>query len=198
MKQIHVIKQFDAMLNSALSSAFSYKDKDTHSHSLRVVELSHDFAKHLSLNEEDKHVLSTAALYHDIGKIGIADAILNKEGKLNSEEWKIITTHPKIGQDIVKRLDTKHADHIASAVEHHHEYYNGKGYPNGIQGDEIPLASRIISLLDSYDALTSDRNYRIGINHQKAISIMKSEVGIKFEPALAASFFQHIEKNQAT
>ncbi|MDQ6962042.1 MAG: HD domain-containing protein [Mariprofundaceae bacterium] len=191
-------QQLNVMLNGALSSAFSYRDKDTHAHSVRVVQLCHDFASFLSLGDQDKRILSIAALFHDVGKIGIPDSIISKEGKLSKEEWKTITKHPKIGKDIVKRLKTKDADIIASVVEHHHEYYNGKGYPNGLKGKKIPLASRVISLLDSYDALTSDRDYRIGMSHEKAISIMKSEVGVKFDPTLAASFFQHIEHIIAT
>ena len=134
------------------------KDPYTRGHSDRVSEYSVLIGKKLGLDEKTLHILKIGGLFHDIGKIGIDDAILNKEGKLDEQEWKMMKTHPQIDANI---LDKSHLlAPFSKIVLHHHERFDGKGYIYGLKGKEIPLGSRIIAICDSIDTMTSKRNYR--------------------------------------
>ncbi len=128
----------------------------------------------------DFETLRTAAILHDIGKIGIPDEILHKEGKLTEEEKEVIRQHSLIAEEILKPLDT--GSNLSSVVRHHHEHFDGSGYPDGLKGEEIPMLSRIIAIADAYDAMLSTRPYRDAMSYQAAINEIITHIGKQFDP----------------
>ncbi len=197
MSELNFDFQFITSFGEALASALGYRDKHTHMHSMRVVRLVSEMANRLGIVEEDYRRLVIAAFFHDVGKVGIPDAILMKPGELTESEWGVMKTHSEIGEDIVRKLDTRDSSVLALIVRHHHEWHNGKGYPDGLRGDAIPFLSRIVALADSYDAMVADREYRKGMKHSAAIKMMRSEVGTKFDPEVAAPFFELVERSDS-
>ncbi|KLU66934.1 cyclic di-GMP phosphodiesterase response regulator RpfG [Desulfosporosinus acididurans] len=170
----------------ALVQALEAKDKYTSGHSARVGKLAVVIAEEIEMNEDKTEFLKYAAVLHDVGKIGVSEIILNKEGKLLDSEWESIRSHPVIGETIIKSI--KFMFDIGQVVRHHHERYDGKGYPDGIQGEDIPLESRIIAVADTYDAITSDRSYRKGKTHEEAIEELKRVAGSQLDPKLVEVF----------
>jgi len=170
----------------ALVQALEAKDTYTSGHSTRVGKLAVAIAEGLEMREDKIESLKYAAALHDVGKIGVSETILNKDGKLMDAEWEAIRSHPVIGQTIIKGI--KFLFDIGEVVRHHHERFDGKGYPDGIKGAEIPLESRIIAVADTYDAITSDRSYRKGSTHDEAISELKRVSGSQLDPALVEIF----------
>ncbi|MCD6583309.1 MAG: HD domain-containing protein, partial [Candidatus Omnitrophica bacterium] len=143
---------------AALALAVEAKDPYSRGHSERVGRYAVKLARELGLSEEDIHTLQDASRLHDIGKIGITDILLKKEGELSPQEREILRKHSTIGESIVKPLKT--FQHLLEPIRHHHEYLDGSGYPDGIKGDQIPLITRILTVADIFDALTTDRPYR--------------------------------------
>ncbi len=177
---------------SVLSNAVDARDPYTAGHSERVTQISLLLGQAINLSEAEIQDLEYAALFHDIGKIGIPDYILLKNGSLTDEEFGVIKKHPDIGVNILKTVDfIKDALPI---IRHHHEKYGAKGYPDSINGKEIPLGSRIIALADSYDAMTTDRPYRKGFSHEIALEEIIQNKGIQFDDELVDIFVQ-IEQN---
>ncbi len=131
-----------------------------------------------------------AGLYHDIGKISIPDSILHKPGKLNEDEWKIMKNHTVTGYQILRVAD-RYSD-LAEYALSHHERYDGKGYPNGLKQDEIPLFSRIISVADSFEAMTSDRPYREAMSVKQAIAELKKHAGTQLDPHIVNLFITNV------
>lgn len=172
----------------SIAFALDAKDKYTHGHSMRVTLYSLALAKELNLPEGLLEEIETAGLLHDIGKIAIPEKILLKPGKLTEEEWEIIKTHPELGERLVESIDKLKV--ISNWLKYHHERYDGKGYPEGLSGEEIPVASRIIALADTYDAMTSDRSYRAALSHKTAIDEVKRCSGSQFDPELAELFIK--------
>jgi len=170
----------------ALVQALEAKDTYTSGHSERVGKLAVAMAEGLEMSEDKIQFLKYAAVLHDVGKIGVSEIILNKEGKLLDAEWEAVRSHPVIGQTIIKGI--KFLFDIGEVVRHHHERYDGKGYPDGIKGIEIPLESRIIAVADTYDAITSDRSYRKGGTHDEAIEELKRVAGAQLDPELVEVF----------
>jgi len=170
----------------ALVQALEAKDTYTSGHSARVGKLAVIMAEEIKMSEDRIESLKYAAVLHDVGKIGVSETILNKEGKLLDSEWEAIRSHPVIGQTIIKSI--KFLFDIGEVVRHHHERYDGKGYPDGIKGIEIPLESRIIAVADTYDAITSDRSYRKGSTHDEAITELKKVSGSQLDPELVEIF----------
>ena len=183
---------YENMLSTLNSMAkiLDARDPHTSQHSTRVTNFSLALANIIKLSDDEKDVLYIAASLHDIGKVGIPDSILLKKDKLTDEEFKIIKRHPDIGADILKPLPPMSRE--TDVIRYHHERYDGKGYPAGIGGEEIPLLSRIITLADSYDAMTSDRPYRNGLPIDKAIEEIIRCIGSQFDPELANMFIHKV------
>lgn len=170
----------------SISSALDAKDKYTHGHSMRVTLYSLALAKALKLPDELLEEIETAGLLHDIGKIAIPEKILLKQGKLTDEEYEVIKSHPELGEKLVSGIEKLKL--VSNWLKSHHERYDGKGYPEGLKGEEIPISSRIIAIADTYDAMTSDRSYREALSHQVAMEEIKLCSGSQFDPKLADLF----------
>lgn len=155
------------------------KDLYTHDHGARVQHYSVIIAKKIKLSTDRIENIFFASLFHDIGKIEVPDYILNKPGKLTDKEMEHIKKHPIAGMEMVN--DTYYED-LSRIILQHHEWMNGKGYPNGIKSDKICIEAKIIAVADAYDALTTDRSYRKGFTNQKALEILESESGWKYDP----------------
>jgi putative two-component system response regulator len=171
---------------ATLIEAVEAKDRFNKGHSRRVAELSVRFARHLALPGRELDLLETGAKLHDIGKIGVPEEILNKPGKLTDEEFDVIKAHPVIGEQILRPLEF-----LAEArpiVRHHHERWDGSGYPDGLKGAEIPRPAAILSICDAYDALTSDRPYRPGLPSAEALAILGKGAGTQWHPDLVQEF----------
>lgn len=162
------------------------RDEYTAHHSYRVADLSVQLAAELGMDAQELERVRLAALLHDIGKIGIRESVLHKEGKLTREEMDHIKTHPIIAEQILRPL--RQLEPIILPIKHEHEAYDGSGYPDGIAGEAIPLDSRIIAVVDAYDALTSDRPYRLALPHEEAIRILKEGAGRIWDPRLVSIF----------
>ena len=170
----------------SIAQALDAKDKYTHGHSMRVTLYSLALAKTLNLPDGLLEEIETTGLLHDIGKIAIPEKILLKPGKLTSEEYEIIKTHPELGEKLVEGIEKLRL--ISSWLKSHHEKYDGTGYPDGLKGEEIPISSRIIAIADTYDAMTSSRSYRPALSHQNAIDEIKRCSGTQFDPKLTDLF----------
>ncbi|MBU1238794.1 HD-GYP domain-containing protein, partial [Myxococcota bacterium] len=168
-------------------------------HSERVDYFSILIAKELQSNGHAKMIddeflykLDIEAKLHDVGKIAIPDAVLNKAGKLTDEEFLLIKTHPVQSAVIVEPLHDMAES--AAVIRHHHERYDGRGYPSGLVGEQIPLRARIIAVADSYDAMTSDRPYRKGMPQEAAIAELVKYTGTQFDPIMTEAFFAALKK----
>jgi putative nucleotidyltransferase with HDIG domain len=189
----NIFETLFATLN-ALVRAVEARDEYTKMHSQRVAEVSVMLGEELGCSREELDILNFAGKLHDIGKIGIRDIILLKEGKLTDEEFEIIKTHPEIGAKIVSTLGLWEKE--TEVIRHHHEKYNGKGYPDGLKGDDIPFLARIMSVADAYDAMASDRAYRKRLDVEKIKSIISNESGEQFDPEVVKAFFIILEKGR--
>ena len=167
----------------ALAAAIDAKDKYTHGHSARVAMYSAQIAREAGKSEEECEKVYFAALLHDVGKIGVPDAIINKDGRLSDEEFAQIKRHPVYGNQILASI--QQSPYLSIGAHYHHERYDGRGYPDGLKGDDIPDIARIISVADSYDAMTSKRSYRDPIPQQKVREELVKGMGSQFDPQYA-------------
>jgi len=172
----------------ALTSAFDARDAYTAGHSERVSKIALLIGNKLFLTEQELKVLELAALFHDIGKIGIPDAVLNKTEKLDADEYNYIKRHTEIGVSILKNIEFIKEE--IPIILHHHERYDGNGYPAGISKEEIPLGSRIIAVADTFDAMTSDRPYRRGLSHDAAITEIINNQNTQFDRRVVNAFLE--------
>ena len=183
---------------TALANAIEAKDKYTIGHTARVVQYSLDIARrlihhaHHSTGKSIEEDLRIAALLHDIGKIGIPESILNKQLSLTEEERNLINQHPMIGVDILSPVSEFSS--IIAGVKYHHERYDGKGYPEKLAGDNIPLIAAIISVADTYDAMTTDRPYRKALSHEQAVNEIRQNSGKQFNPKVVEAFLRAFGK----
>jgi len=178
------------MLQS-LARALEAKDSYTAGHSGRVAKFSTQLGKHVGVDENQLKLLKHGALMHDLGKIGINDAILNKPGALSDDEYEIMKQHPASTAKIMKPL--KRFKEFAEIAAWHHERWDGKGYPDGLKGEKIPLLARIVCIADTWDAMTGDRIYRKGMTVVKALSILDKEKDHgQWDPALIRAFIEMI------
>lgn len=170
--------------------ALELRDKETEGHSRRVTQLAMDFAEELGFNEEEIRYICYGSLLHDIGKMGIPDEILNKSGSLNDDEWEIIKQHPTYAYQLLK--DIQYLQRAISIPHCHHENWDGSGYPQGLKGEEIPISARIFSIIDNWDALTSDRPYRKAWSQSKTIEYLEKQSGLKFDPEIVSVFIDDV------
>ena len=194
-----IIKQHERMervtiqIVQALAGAVDAKDTYTSGHSLRVAEYSKKIAKRAGLSEQMQDDIYMIGLLHDVGKIGIADTIINKTSRLTDEEFAIIKTHPVQGDKILKNISE--FPKLAIGARWHHERYDGRGYPDGIAGEEIPMEARIISVADAYDAMTSKRSYRDNLPQDVVRGEVEKGIGAQFDPAYAKIMLEMIDED---
>ena len=179
-----------------MDCALKYKDLHTQLHCKRVVNLSQELGLACQLSTSELKILVVAAYCHDIGKIGIPDDILHKPEKLNLNEWETMKKHSEMGEEIVRHMEVNNSDVISKAVRHHHENFDGGGYPDQLEGHNIPIFSRIISIVDSYDAITVIRPYCNKKSHAYAMDIIDQENGLMFDSELVTLFKKLIETSQ--
>ncbi|MFH1783451.1 MAG: HD domain-containing phosphohydrolase [bacterium] len=177
---------------ASLVKAIDAKDYYTHGHSQNVTRYAVAIAKDLGIENDELENINRASQLHDLGKIGIHDYILTKPGKLTKEEWDEMRQHSEKGAEILKPLGFMNG--VVDLVRHHHERFNGGGYPDGIKGDKIALGARIITVADVFDALLSDRPYRKGFDLATAINIIKESSGTQFDPRVVNSFLKVIDE----
>jgi putative nucleotidyltransferase with HDIG domain len=164
------------------------RDSYTAGHSRRVTEIAMAIAARLALSKEDVKTLRLAGMIHDVGKIGIEDTILRKPGRLTDEEFAMIRSHPERGVQIIEPLDFLRG--ALPIVRHHHECFDGRGYPDGLKGEAIPLGARIVAIADTYDAITSSRAYRRARGQEAALAEIERCSGTQFDPDLASLFLE--------
>jgi len=177
----------------ALAQAIEAKDPYTHGHSARVMEYTVQIAQKLGLPEEEIESLRYAAILHDIGKIGVRGIILNNPNSLTSKEYDEIKQHPLVGEGIIQPIELLQP--IKPLIRHHHEWYNGKGYPDGLSGKDIPLGARILAVADAYDAMKFDRPYRKALTEETAIQELKGGNGTQFDPKIVEVFLELLKQS---
>ena len=170
----------------AFNQLLDLKDLNTGVHSTRLAEWAVRVARELSIPEKDLYQFEVAALLHDIGKIGVPDAILKKPGRLTAEEKALMDKHPEYGWSILRMFPD--LEQASLFVLHHHESYDGTGYPGGLKGEEIPIGSRIVSVIDAFDAMISNRCYRQGLAHEEALRRLQCDSGTQFDPGVVKCF----------
>lgn len=178
----------------AFALAVEAKDEYTHGHSENVMKYAVVLAKHLGLPDHELELVKYAGLLHDIGKIGITESILNKTGKLTTQEFEEIKKHPELGARII--ADVPFLKSLVPMVRHHHEFFNGGGYPMGIAGTDIPFGARILSVADAFEAMTSDRPYRKSLSQDVALDIIRQERGKQFDPQIVDAFLEIMLTNK--
>lgn len=180
------LKEAHVATIQSLAAALDAKDPFTRGHSERVAELAARTARQYDMRESEVEAIHYAGLLHDIGKIGIRDAILNKDGPLTDEEFARIKMHPILGADIVK--PAAFFEGICEMIRHHHERYDGKGYPDGLQGEAIPLGARILCVVDAFDAMVKERPYRAAFTIERAFAELQAGRGKQFDPQVVDAF----------
>ncbi len=195
------IKELEQQQNSLLKSVIcgfnqllDLRDLGTGVHSTRLAEWAIRVARKLGVPEADLYQMEVAALLHDIGKIGIPDSILKKEGKLTETERALMNKHPEYSWSILRLLPG--LEKASLYALHHHESFDGAGYPAGLKGEEIPIGSRIVSVIDAYDAMISNRCYRHGLSHDEAVRRLLESGGTQFDPVVVKTFIE-IAKDEA-
>ena len=177
----------------ALAASVDAKDRYTHGHSSRVASYSREIARRLGYSKTQQDTIYMMGLLHDVGKIGIQDAIINKKGRLTDEEYAAIKTHPSVGAEILKNISD--FPELMVGARWHHERYDGRGYPDGLSGEEIPETARIIAVADTYDAMTSNRSYRGAMPQEKVRQEIARCSGSQFDPRFAEIMLQMIDED---
>jgi putative nucleotidyltransferase with HDIG domain len=175
-----------------LAAAIDAKDPYTHGHSERVSMMAVKLARRLGYSEPEIEFIEYAAILHDIGKIGIEDSILGKRGGLTDEEYEKVKQHPIIGAKIIESIEF--LKKCSNTVLHHHERYDGKGYPDGLKGEEIPKCARLLAVVDSYDAMNSDRPYRKKLSGPEILNELETQAGKQFDPDMVKEFISIIKE----
>ncbi len=195
-----VLEETHQAMVRTLVAAMQARDDSTSYHCRALATWAEGLARRLALPSEETSIIRLAALLHDVGKLGIPDAILLKPGALTDEEWRVMRQHPALGEAIL--APAEHLSAVAPLVGSHHERWDGSGYPRGLVGEEIPLGARIIAVVDSYSAMTCDRVYRAAICHEEAIAELRREAGRLFDPLIVRHFeelmAQELESAPAT
>jgi HD-GYP domain-containing protein (c-di-GMP phosphodiesterase class II) len=177
---------------TSLAEAIDAKDPYTNGHSRRVTQYSVEIGKEMNIDEESLERLQYMATLHDVGKIGIRDSILIKQAQLDDEEFAIMKTHTIVGSKILDSM--KNLKYLSLGAKYHHEKFDGTGYNLGLKGGEIPLEARVIAVADTYDAMTTDRPYRKGLDHDTAINEINRHAGEQFDPEIVSCFNKVMER----
>ena len=188
------LEKISRQIATTLSGAIDAKDTYTNGHSTRVAEYSREISRRAGFSEEVQDEIYMMGLLHDVGKIGIPDAIINKPAKLTDEEYSIIQKHPVTGAKILKNITE--FPKLSTGARWHHERYDGKGYPDGIAGEEIPTEARIIAVADAYDALSSRRSYRDVLPQAKVREEVEKGKGTQFDPVFAEIMLSMIDEDR--
>lgn len=175
-----------------IASALDAKDPYTAGHSQRVSDMSMKVSELMGFKKEDIEKIHIAAHLHDIGKIGVPDAVLNKESKLTEAEWMAMKRHPEIGAEILSK--SHHLSELMGIVMHHHERFDGKGYPDGLAGQQIPVGARIVAICDSIDAMTSTRSYRKAHDFTYCYAEIERNMGTMYDTIIAEHVLKHWEE----
>jgi putative nucleotidyltransferase with HDIG domain len=183
--------EYQGMLH-ILTSALDQRDGVTEGHSRRVADLSLTVAHELGIQGDDLLDIERAGILHDIGKLAVPDAILSKPAPLTPDEWVEMRRHPDVGYHMVR--DVPFLGRAAEIIRSHHERFDGAGYPRNLKGQEIPLGARIFAVVDAYDAMTSDRPYRLALSHEEALDEIRHQAGTQFDPVVVAPFFAAVRK----
>lgn len=186
------IEKFYMELVQTLAKVIDAKDSYTGDHAGRARSRAVKLARKLNVNEKMIKMIEYAALLHDIGKIGIDERIITKPSRLTKEEYEQMKKHPEIGYNILSPVEF--LSPVAKIILYHHEWYNGMGYPQGLKGEEIPLGSRIVSVIDAWDAMTSDRPYRKALSFENAVDELKKGKGVQFDPKVVDAFLTLLEE----
>ncbi len=185
------VEKLSEEIMKTLANTIDAKDKYTNGHSIRVAVYSKEIAKRFGKSKKEQKEIYQMGLLHDIGKIGVPDTIINKRDRLSDEEYEAIRQHPEIGSDILKTIEE--IPDIMVGARWHHERYDGKGYPDGLKGEEIPECARIIGVADAYDAMTSKRSYRDILPQSMVRSEFVKGKGLQFDPVFADIMIQMID-----
>lgn len=188
MKYVQKVKEDNLELITALANALDSRDSYTMNHSENVAKYSVAIAEKMNLSKESCDIIHKGALLHDVGKIGIPEHILKKNGRLTNEEYKIIQSHPTIGYEMIKHVGNFQDNGILDIVLYHHERMDGKGYPAGLNGDQIPLYARIVAVADTFDAMTTKRVYRDASNIDNTLNEIWKNKGTQFDPEIVDVF----------
>lgn len=188
MRYVQKVKRDNLELITALANALDSRDPHTMCHSENVAKYSLQIAEKMRLSKETCDIIRKGALLHDIGKIGIPEHILQKHGRLTNEEYKIIQSHPKIGYEMIKHVGNFHDNGILDIVLYHHERFDGKGYPAGLKGNQIPLYARIVAVADTFDAMTTKRVYRDELSLDYTLNEIWKNKGTQFDPEVVDAF----------
>lgn len=192
-KQNERLERMSMQIVKALSGAIDAKDTYTNGHSTRVAEYSREIARRAGFPKEMQDVIYMMGLLHDVGKIGVPDAIINKPARLSDEEYAVIRSHPVMGSDILANITE--FPKLSTGAKWHHERYDGKGYPDGISGEEIPTEARIIAIADAYDAMSSKRSYRNVLPQAQIRAEVEEGKGTQFDPVLADIMLTMIDED---
>ncbi len=191
-EQVHALR---SSVICAFNQLLDLKDLNTGVHSTRLAEWGMRVGQELGLEESELQNLEVAALLHDIGKMGIPDAILRKPGRLDADEYSLMKKHPEYGWAVLRNIPG--FERAALDILHHHENFDGKGYPAGLKELEIPVVSRIVSVIDAFDAMVSSRPYRVGLPHEEAVRRLLESSGTQFDPAVVHCFISFTQAEMA-
>ena len=194
MKYVHKVREDELELTTVLANALDSRGSYTLNHSENVAKYSVQIAEKLKLSKDCCAIICKGALLHDIGKIEISEHILMKNGKLTKEEYEGIMTHPTIGYNMIKHVADFHKNGILDMVLYHHERYDGKGYPAGLKGNQIPLYARIAAVADTFDAMTTKRVYREELSLDYTLNEIQKNKGTQFDPDIVDAFLNLFER----
>jgi HD-GYP domain-containing protein (c-di-GMP phosphodiesterase class II) len=180
---------------AAVIRALRERDENTSEHCGRTCALSVEAGRVCGLSQAELNILKLAAVLHDVGKIGVPDRVLLKPGRLNDEELHLMRTHSRRGHDILLAIPDEQIAAVAKVVLHHHEAIDGRGYPDGLAGEAIPALSRIVSVVDSYDAMATVRPYHKPRSHAEIMAMLRAEEGRKYDAYIVAAFGKVIDRS---
>ena len=187
--------QIRGWLDAVVSLGLKVKDREARAHNLRVARLCVHIGRQMSMSASELRVLARAGLMHDIGKLGIPEAVLDKHSPLDESEWILMRTHPEMGLTLLDRAGQSSREVLA--VLYHHERLDGSGYPYGLKAEAIPVEARIVAVADTYDALTSDRPYRNACSQAQARRVLVAEAGTRLDANAIAALFNALDEESA-